>query len=65
MEKIGRTDKGVPLREAGLLFVKNGKNCAKRRKYNVFLHFLQQKGLLGIRRIFDRKSEENSGRYAA
>ena len=56
--KIGRTDKEVLLREADFLFVKNSKNCAKRRCRNVFLHFLQQREPQRVRRDFDRKNRK-------
>ncbi|MFQ6964919.1 MAG: hypothetical protein ACLRR6_12965 [Oscillospiraceae bacterium] len=57
-EKIGRTDKKALLREADFLFVKNSKNCAKRRCRNVFLHFLQQREPQRVRRDFDRKNRK-------
>ena len=60
-EKIGRTDKKALLRVSDFLFVKNSKNCAKRRCRNVFLQFLQQGDMRRERRNSDRKNGENSG----
>ena len=60
-EKIGRTDKKALLRVSDFLFVKNSKNCAKRRCRNVFLQFLQQGDMRRERRNSDRKNGENPG----